>query len=146
MWDNLTIKISGVNMEKIEKYIPLVGRILLCAIFLNSGVGKIFNFAGTQKYMAANGMPFTAFFLTGAIFLEIAGSLSIITGYKSKYGAWALILFLVPATFIFHSNISERAQMIQFMKNTSIIGALLMISVLGTGQCSLEKKQQKNKE
>ena len=40
-----------------NRYIRIVGRILLSAIFLWSGVGKILHFASTKQFMAAHGMP-----------------------------------------------------------------------------------------
>jgi putative oxidoreductase len=80
-------------------------------IFLNSGIGKVGNFAGTEKYMAQFGMPWSSFFLLGAIFLELVGSITVILGYFTRFGALFLIVFLIPATLIFHSDFSERIQM-----------------------------------
>ena len=45
-----------------QKFIPLAGRTILSLIFFISGVGKIFDFTGTQQHMISYGMPFTAFF------------------------------------------------------------------------------------
>ena len=120
--------------------IPLIGRILLSAIFLMSGLNKIFNFAGTQQYMDSAGMPLTNFFLIGAILLEIFGGLSILLGYQAKWGAWALVIFMIPTTLIFHTNFSDQIQMIMFMKNLAIIGGLLMVANFGSGQLSLDKR------
>ena len=76
-----------------QSFMPLVGRILLSAIFLLSGFGKIADFAGTQQYMANSGMPLTAFFLVGAIILEVVGGLAVLLGYKTRWGAFALVKF-----------------------------------------------------
>ncbi len=123
--------------------IPLVGRILLSAIFLMSGIGKIFDFSGTQQYMVAAGMPSTEVFLSAAIAFEILGALLIIVGYKARVGAILLILFLVPATVIFHTNFSDKTQMIMFMKNLSILGGLLLIAGFGAGSISLDARCMK---
>src|SRR3990172_4038361 len=116
-----------------QKFIPLAGRTILSLIFFISGVGKIFDFTGTQQHMISYGMPFTAFFLVGAIMLEICGSISVIMGYKARLGALALVIFLIPVTFVFHTNFSEWLQIIMFMKNLSIIGGLLMVISFGPG-------------
>lgn len=123
-----------------KKFIPLFGRIMISAIFLKSGIGKIFDFAGTQQYMAAYGMSWTAFFLVCAIILEVTGGLSILLGYKTRYGAFALLVFLIPATMIFHTKFSDQVQMIMFMKNLAIMGGLLMLASFGPGPISLDER------
>ncbi|MEK6570908.1 MAG: DoxX family protein, partial [Bacteroidota bacterium] len=110
-----------------QKFIPLVGRILLSAILLMSGLGKIINFIGTQQYMAAYGMPLTGFFLVCAIILEVVGGLSVLLGYKARWGALALVIFLIPVTLLFHTKFSDQVQMIMFMKNMAILGGLLLV-------------------
>jgi len=122
-----------------KKVIQLLGRVLLAGIFLISGFGKITNFQGTKEYMAHYGMPFPDCFLVGAIFLEIVGAFSILLGYKSKWGAIFLIIFLIPATIIFHANLSDQTQMIMFMKNVSILGGLLLIISSESDSISLDK-------
>jgi putative oxidoreductase len=123
-----------------QKFTPLIGRIFLSAIFLMSGLGKIANFSGTQQYMAAYGMPMTSLFLIGAIILEVGGGLSILLGYKAKWGALALIIFIIPATLIFHTNFSDQTQMIMFMKNIAILGGLVLIVANGAGSLSLDNR------
>lgn len=123
-----------------NKYLFLAGRILLGLIFFLSGVGKIFNFAGTQDYMAAMGMPMTGLFLVAAIIIEIGGALMLFTGFKMEIGAWALMLFLIPATLIFHSNLADQTQMIMFLKNVAIMGGLLNIVSFGAGPVQLKSK------
>lgn len=110
-----------------EKFVPIIGRVLLSLIFLTSGIGKIFSFAGTQGYMESHGMPMSAVLLAIAIILEIGGALAIMTGFKMRTGILALIVFLIPATAIFHSNLADQTQMIMFMKNISILGGLLVL-------------------
>lgn len=125
--------------------IPLIARILMAAIFLWSGIGKILAFAATQQYMAAAGMPFTGLFLVAAIVLELFGGLSLLLGYKTRWGALALIVFVVAATLIFHTNFSERMQQIQFMKNLFIVGGLLMVYHFGAGEFSLDRRTRSSR-
>ena len=123
-----------------QNFLVPIGRLFLSAIFLSSGFGKIFKFAGTQQYMEAKGMPIAALFLVFAIILEIAGGLSVLLGYKTQWGALALIIFLIPATLIFHNQLSDQMQMIMFMKNVAILGGLFMVVSFGAGPLSLDNR------
>jgi putative oxidoreductase len=123
--------------DVMKNYLPTLGRVLLAIIFLLSGIGKIADFGGTQQYMAQYGMPLTAVLLVGAILFEVGGGLSLLLGWKVRYGAFALILFLIPATLIFHTDFAERAQMINFLKNLAIMGGLLALAAAGPGPLSV---------
>ena len=125
-------------MEWLKAFGMLIGRILLVLIFLNSGIGKIGNFEGTAQYMAKSGMPFTNFFLVGAIFLELVGSITVVLGYHARFGALLLLIFLIPTTLIFHTNFADRMQMIHFMKNVSMFGGCLILLSAGAGRFSLD--------
>ncbi|RME26426.1 MAG: DoxX family protein [Deltaproteobacteria bacterium] len=136
-------------MEKFEKLqgpIVLVGRILLSAIFISSGISKIFNWDGTAAYMTQAGMPAVTFFLLGAIALEVLGGFSVLLGLCPRLGAAALIVFLIPATLIFHNfwaiedQMMRQMQMIMFMKNMAIMGGLLMVLGFGTGRFTIMDK------
>jgi len=131
--------------SKLQTYVPILARVLLALIFVMSGVGKIGDFGGTTEYMAKHGMPIPALFLVGAIVFELAGGLSIMTGFKARWGALLLIVFLIPATFIFHAfwtyePDAQRMQMINFMKNLSILGGLLLIVARGAGPLSVDAR------
>lgn len=131
--------------KKVRQFVAVLGRLGLTAIFLFSAIGKIFDFEGTQAYMASAGMPFTAFFLVGAIALLIAGGSSLLLGYQVRWGALALLLFLIPTTIIFHPfwavpQEMQQMQMISFMKNSAIGGALLLTWVHGAGPLSIDAR------
>jgi putative oxidoreductase len=125
-------------MEWLKGFGILIGRILLVLIFLQSGIGKITNFQGTAGYMAKFGMPYTNFFLIGAIFIELFGSVTVITGYFARLGAFLLVIFLIPTTLIFHTNFSDPNQQIHFIKNVSMFGGLLVLLMVGAGRFSLD--------
>jgi putative oxidoreductase len=133
-------------MNQGNRYVPLLGRILLALIFLISGLGKIFDWQGTAGYMASKGMPLIPFFLLGAIVLELAGGLAVLLGFKARIGALLLIVFLIPATLIFHNfwtltGMERQIQMIMFLKNLAIMGGLLLVVGLGPGPLSLDEKR-----
>jgi len=124
-----------------QTWTPRLGRLALGAIFLLSGLGKLADLSGTASHMRAAHMPAVPIFLAGAIALEILGGLSVITGFKARWGAAALILFLVPATVIFHGfwsfqGMERQMQMINFLKNVSIGGGLLYLFAMSPAQAN----------
>lgn len=123
-----------------ERYGILIGRVLLAVIFFMAGINKIGNPGGTQQYMAAHGMPLTALFLAAAIIIELGGSISLFLGYKARWGAWILVIFMIPTTLIFHTNFAEQGQVIHFMKNLSMTGGLLYVATYGAGGLSLDAR------
>jgi putative oxidoreductase len=125
-------------MEWLKGFGILIGRILLVLIFFQSGIGKIMNFQGTAEYMAKFGMPYTNFFLVSAIFLELVGSVTVISGYFARLGAFLLVILLIPTTLIFHTNFSDPMQQIHFMKNVSMFGGILVLLMVGAGRFSLD--------
>ena len=120
-------------------YIPLTARICLCIIFINSGVGKIFGFAGTAEMMANRGLPIATVLLVFTIAFQLLGGLSLLLGYKVKLGSMLLILFLIPATLVFHNPIADPGELNSFLKNLGLIGGLLMFISAGAGALSLDK-------
>lgn len=123
--------------------LTVLGRIMLCAIFVLSAVGnKIPEFSATAKTMGSVGMPFPQVMLAGAILFLLVGSLLVVTGLYARVGAAMLLLFLALATYYFHNfwevadPAAQQAQMIQALKNLSMAGAMLMIIGSGPGKMS----------
>lgn len=125
------------------KYLPLAARICLCIIFINSGIGKIFGFASTAEMMTNQGLPIANVLLIFTIAFQLLGGLSLLFGYKVKIGSTLLILFLIPATLVFHNPIIDPSELNSFLKNIGLIGGLLMFIYAGSGALSLDtdKKQ-----
>lgn len=121
------------------QFIPLIGRAFLATIFIHAGINKIFDFADTQRMMTERGLPIATVLLAGTIIVQILGGLSLVVGYKTRLGAWLLILFLIPTTFIFHNFWEVPSERIDFFKNLSIMGGLLMITYFGAGPVSVDE-------
>jgi putative oxidoreductase len=135
-------------MGNLERFAPLVGRILLAQIFLASGLNKLGAWEQTAGYMASKNMKLVPLFLVAAILFEVGGGLSVALGYKAKVGAATLFIFLIPATLIFHNfwtyqGIEQQVQMIMFMKNLAILGGLLLVIGMGAGPLSLDNRKKK---
>jgi putative oxidoreductase len=118
-----------------------VARIFLSSIFLKAGVSHVLDFSGMQQAIIAKGIP--AFLAPTMAFsgiaLLLAGGLSILLGYQTRVGVNLLILFLIPATLLFHLNFADNMQQIQFFKNLALIGGLLLLSQTGAGYWSLDR-------
>ncbi|NEQ47210.1 MAG: DoxX family protein [Leptolyngbya sp. SIOISBB] len=124
----------------LQKYIPLLARTAIAVIFLNSGIGKISNFAGTQQQIAQAGLPLAPLVTVFTIAFVFLGSIALILGFKARIGAGLLLAFLIPATLVFHNPIADPTQMTQFLKNLAIIGGLLMVTAYGSGPVSLDRQ------
>jgi putative oxidoreductase len=120
--------------------VPAIGRLLIAAIFLLSGVGKIFNPTGTQAYIAAAGLPLPEISYAIALVVEIGGGLLLLLGYRTRLAALGLAIFTLMAAVGFHHNFADQNQMIHFLKNLAIAGGLLQIVTFGAGGFSLDAR------
>ena len=123
----------------------LLGRILLAAVFLVAGLRKIMAPAATAGYFAKLGMPMAEVMVWVAIIIEVGGALMLISGWKSRYAALVIALFVLIATFMAHRfwTISDAAQygnqLNHFLKDFAIIGGLLFVAACGPGSLSVDK-------
>lgn len=130
------------------KYIPLIGRILFSAIFISSGFSQFLKLNEMSQYTASMGVPLPTVATIVAAIMILLGGLSILLGYKVKIGALLLVVFLIPATIIFHAfwgiedAMQSQMQTIMFMKNIAIIGGALMFYYFGSGPISIEKTEK----
>ena len=123
----------------------LLGRILLAAIFVQSGLSKITGFHGTAGYIASKGLPFAELLTVSAILIELGGGLLIVFGWKARWAALAMMVFLLVITPIFHGYWSVPAdqvmnQYINFWKNVSILGGMFMLYAFGPGRFSADRR------
>ena len=118
--------------------VEILGRILLSAIFLINGIGKIFNYEGTIQYMENFYVP--GYLIIPAITVEILFPILLIIGYYTKFSALVLSLFTLVLAVIFHTDFSNQMQLISFLKNIAIAGGFLIIFVYGPGKYSLDRK------
>ena len=122
-----------------------LGRIFLALLFVVSGIGKITGYAGTAAMMASKGLPVVDILLPLTIAVELGGGLLLALGWKARWAAAALFLFLIPTTLIFHQfwGIDPKLvqmQKIHFLKNVAIMGGMLMVLAAGAGAWSVDRK------
>lgn len=135
-------------METLNRFGPLLGRLLIAFIFLFAGFGKITGFEGTVGYIASKDLPLPELGAVAAIVVEIGGSLLLIVGWNARLAAAALFVFTAMTALFFHNFWAMPAdeaqgQMIHFMKNLSMMGGLLYVVVHGSGPISLDSWQKK---
>jgi len=118
--------------------VEILGRILLSAIFLINGIGKIFNYEGTIQYMENFDVP--GYLIIPAITVEILFPILLILGYYTKFSALVLSLFTLVLAVIFHTDFSNQMQLMSFLKNIAIAGGFLIIFVYGPGKYSIDHK------
>jgi putative oxidoreductase len=132
-----------IAMDKSHDALALVGRIALVAIFIQSGFGKLANFAGTAGYIASRGLPMPTVLAAITVVVELGLGLAIAVGFKTRISALLIAIWLVPVTLLFHNFWSSppdqvMMQKIHFMKNVAIFGGMALLIAFGPGRWSLD--------
>lgn len=130
-------------MHFLCSFFTLIARLCLAAVFVFSGIGKFIFFDVTAEALANKGFMAASILLFAAAFIELIAALSLIIGYRARVGAFILLLYLIPVTFLFHNfwdlDGGERVlQQIMFLKNLAIFGGLLYVVCHGPGSCSFD--------
>jgi putative oxidoreductase len=125
--------------------IVVAARFLFALIFLIAGPNHFAS--GTIAYAASQGVPFASIVVPISGLLAILGGLSILVGYRAKFGGWLIALFLLGVTPAMHKfwNVADpmmhQMQMIMFMKNLAMLGGALLITQFGAGPLSLDSRK-----
>ena len=127
----------------LQNFTVLVGRILLGLLFLLSGFGKIGGFEGTVGYIAAQHLPMPTVLAALTILVEI---LALVTGFYTRQAALVLAGFTLLTAFVFHAfwaapEAAKMMQQINFLKNLSIAGGMLVLAAFGPGRLSIESRR-----
>jgi len=117
----------------------LVGRIMIALIFLQSGIEKFVHYSGTLGYMTKAGLPFPELLLVASGVVETLCAVAIIAGWKARWAALALAVWMIPVTLVFHNPAAGQDAMIHFMKNVAITGGLLVLFAFGPGALSARR-------
>lgn len=129
---------NTANVNTAKNVSELAGRILLAAIFIISGLGKIGTYAGTAAYMSSQGVP--GALLPFVIATEALGGIAIVVGWRTRIAAFLLAGFSLLSALLFHANFADQMQMINFLKNVSIAGGFLLLVANGAGAWSLDRR------
>ena len=136
---------NSINPQ-LQNTLALVGRILLATIFVLSGFNKLTAIDGTIAYMNHGGVPMANLLIYPTILIEIGGGLLLMLGWQTRVVALIVFLFLIPVTLLFHNPVADPAhaqtQMINLLKNLSIMGGMLQLMAFGPGAFSLDGRRR----
>jgi putative oxidoreductase len=124
--------------------ISVLGRVLLAALFLVSGLSKLGAAAATTAYIASAGLPLPGVVYALTLVVEIGAGLLLLIGFQARAAAAVLALFAVAAAFLFHNNFADQNQAVHFLKNFAIAGGLLQVAAMGAGRFSLDARRSAN--
>ncbi|MBP2301327.1 DoxX family protein [Azospirillum picis] len=121
----------------------LAARVLLGAIFVQSGFGKLMALGGFISGLESQGVPAAAVLGTIGALVEAFGGLAVVLGAWTRLAALLVAVFTVAATLIAHrywdaAPEAAKMQQIQFMKNLAIIGGFLSLAASGGGRFSID--------
>ena len=122
--------------ETTDSSVLLVSRCLVAALFLWSGIGQVTGYDETAIFMTRHGL--IGNLLPIAVFIELAGAVLLVVGYRMRFTCLALAGFCVVTALLFHANFTDKAKMFHFLKNAAIAGGLLALYVAGPGRLSFD--------
>jgi len=123
--------------------VALIGRLAMSWIFLSSGFAKLTDVAAFSAVLAKRGVPAPSFMGWLGAIVEFGGGLLILLGFKIRWGAILMILFVIVATLISHrywefTGEAFGAQRGNFWKNATIVGGFLFMFLAGAGRYSVD--------
>ena len=121
--------------------LPLIGRVMIAAIFLLSGVSKVTAPAATIGYIQSAGLPLPQVGFAVAVLIELGGGIALVLGYRTRIVAAILAAFAIVTALAFHSALGEQNQFINFFKNVAMAGGLLNVVAFGAGAWSLDARR-----
>jgi putative oxidoreductase len=137
---------SNAIQNPLQNPLSLAARLLMVALFLPTGIGKLTGFAGTVGYISSVGLPLPTLAAAVALIVEIVGSLALLAGFGTRIAALVLAGFTLVASFFFHNYWGVPAdqafmQQLLFFKNIAVVGGLLAIAANGAGAWSLDARR-----
>lgn len=132
--------------QSVQDTLNLAARLLIVALFLPAGIGKLTGFEGTVGYIASGGLPLPAVDAALAVAVEIGASLALLAGFGTRIAAAVLAVFTLAASVFFHAYWAVPADQVYvnqllFFKNIAVIGGLLMLVAYGPGRWSLDARR-----
>lgn len=136
-------------MRIVDDIALLAGRLLVAALFLPAGFGKVTAPAGFAQFLGSQGLPMPNLLAVAAGAGEIVIALALILGVVPRLAALVTIAFIVVASFISHrywelTDATRTPQMLNFWKNAAIIGGMFFYFASGAGRISLGGDRHKD--
>lgn len=134
-----------LSLEQRNDSLLLVARVLLMILFVLFGWQKLTGFSGTVAYMTSTGAPAPTVSAIVAVVMELVVGIAIVVGFFTRPLALLLALYTLGTAFIGHhywtmEGMERYANTINFYKNISIVGGLILLFVTGPGKYSLDRR------
>jgi putative oxidoreductase len=129
-------------MSRMRDTETLIARVLTSLIFIAAGITQIFDPKATLHEIRGDHLPLADFFYVVSTAVLLIGALSIVVGWQTRWGAAALLVFIVPATFLFHLR-SDQNDLELFLRDLAIAGGLILLLQRGPGAWSLDARAQR---
>ena len=110
----------------------LIGRIIVGVYYLMAAYNHFANAEAMSGYASSKGVPAPRAAVIGSGIVILIGGLSILLGFQPVIGVAAVVLFLLPVSFMIHNFWAvtdpqmKQMDMVQFMKNMGLLGSTLM--------------------
>jgi putative oxidoreductase len=119
--------------------LALLGRILMSAIFLWSGYGKLMAPAATMAFFAHDHLPLVGAAYALAVVVELGGGALVLVGWKTRLVAPVMAAWCIATALVAHLHPGDMMQMINFMKNVCMAGGFLQLTAFGAGRFSVDR-------
>ena len=123
----------------------LLARVLLCVLFLIFGWAKLTDFGATVGYFTHAGVPHPGLATIVAVIMEFFVGVLIVLGVLTRPLALLLALYTLGTALVGHpywtmTGPEQLDAEINFYKNISIIGGLILLYVTGAGRYAVDAK------
>jgi putative oxidoreductase len=135
-----------------------LGRIFLSLLFIVTGIQKVMNVSVVAKMLEDNKVPIpeqvlpylggipkyeALGYLVAAV--ELVGGLMVLVGLWARWGALMLAVFTACTIVVVHNfwdmeGAAYTSNMMQALKNLSIIGGLLLVVGIGSGPAAMDRR------
>lgn len=141
-YPDLVRRSESLSYGAVGDFCILAARILIGITFVQSGWPKLLSYGDTVNGLVHRGVPDFFAYLAPAV--EFFGGLAVMFGLVTSYAALLMLLFTIAATITAHrfweyaDPAQYRAQSINFWKNISMMGGMVLLFVTAGGRFSLD--------
>ncbi len=125
------------SLDRLEGPLLLAGRVLIAILFIYDATLMVRFPDANAAYMAAFGMP--ALLLYPTAVLQFAGGVLVLIGAWARPAALALAAFCLATALIFHRQLADTSELIQFGKDIGLAGGYLLLAARGAGALSVDR-------
>ena len=120
----------------------LLARILIAILFLIASYNKFKGLGGSAAYFTKLGVPQASTVAPIVAAFELVSGLLLLVGFKTRFVALAIGIFVVIAALLAHTNFADANQLNHFLKNLAIAGGCLALFVSGAGAFSVDGRRR----